>query len=79
MLEVACRIAPRQVWTYRRLAQELGRPDSSRPVGQAPARNPVPIVVPCQHVIATNGSLHGYSGGSRLAAKCWLLRLEGAF
>jgi O-6-methylguanine DNA methyltransferase len=79
VLEVACRIAPGQVWTYHRLAEELGRPQCSRPVGQALARNPVPIVIPCHRVIASNGSLGGYSGGSGLKAKEWLLRLEGAF
>jgi len=78
VLDIACRIAPGQVWTYHRVAKELGRPDCSRPVGQALARNPVPIVVPCHRVIASNGSLGGYSGGSGLQAKRWLLRLEGA-
>jgi methylated-DNA-[protein]-cysteine S-methyltransferase len=79
VLDVACRIAPGQVWTYHRLAEELGRPECSRPVGQALARNPVPIIIPCHRVIASNGSLGGYSGGSGLKAKQWLLRLEGAF
>lgn len=79
VLDLACRIAPGQVWTYHRLAEELGRPECSRPVGQALARNPVPIIIPCHRVIASNGSLGGYSGGSGLKAKQWLLRLEGAF
>ena len=78
VLDIACRIAPGQVWTYHRVAKELGRPECSRPVGQALARNPVPIVVPCHRVIASDGSLGGYSGGSGLQAKLWLLRLEGA-
>ena len=78
VLAMTCRIAPGQVWTYRRVAEKLGRPHSSRPVGQALARNPVPIVIPCHRVIASNGSLRGYSGGSGLEAKRWLLRLEGA-
>jgi O-6-methylguanine DNA methyltransferase len=78
VLDVACRIAPGQVWTYHRVAQELGRPRSSRPVGQALARNPVSIVIPCHRVIASDGGLGGYSGGSGLKAKRWLLRLEGA-
>ena len=42
------------------------------------ARNPVPIVIPCHRVIASDGSLGGYSGGTGLPAKRWLLRLEGA-
>ena len=78
VLDVACRIAPGQVWTYQRIAEELGRPRSSRPVGGALARNPIPIVIPCHRVIASDGSLGGYSGGSGLKAKRWLLRLEGA-
>jgi O-6-methylguanine DNA methyltransferase len=78
VLDVACRIAPGQVWTYHRVAEELGRPRSSRPVGGALARNPIPIVIPCHRVIASDGSLGGYSGGSGLKAKRWLLRLEGA-
>ena len=78
VLDVACRIAPGQVWTYQRVAEEMGRPKSSRPVGQALAHNPVPIVIPCHRVIASDGSLGGYSGGAGLPAKRWLLRLEGA-
>jgi methylated-DNA-[protein]-cysteine S-methyltransferase len=78
VLGVTCRIAPGQVWTYHRVAQELGRPHASRPVGGALARNPIPIVIPCHRVVASDGSLGGYSGGSGLKAKRWLLRLEGA-
>ncbi len=46
-------------------------------VGQACGRNPVPIVVPCHRVVASNG-LGGYSGGTgdRLALKKRLLDLE---
>ena len=78
VLDIACRIAPGQVWTYHRVAEELGRPRSSRPVGGALARNPIPIVIPCHRVVASDGTLGGYSGGSGLKAKRWLLRLEGA-
>ena len=79
VLEVTCRIAPGEVWTYHRVAEAMRRPRSSRPVGQALARNPVPIVIPCHRVIASDGALRGYSGGSGLKAKRWLLELEGAF
>ena len=78
VLEVTSHIVAGQVWTYHRVAERLGRPHSSRPVGQALASNPVPIVIPCHRVIASNGSLGGYSGGSGLKAKRWLLQLEGA-
>lgn len=79
VLEVTRRIAPGEVWTYHRVAQAMRRPRSSRPVGQALARNPIPIVIPCHRVIASDGALRGYSGGSGLKAKRWLLQLEGAF
>jgi O-6-methylguanine DNA methyltransferase len=79
VLEITSRITPGQIWTYHRVAEELGRPHCSRPVGQALARNPVPIVIPCHRVVASNGTLGGYSGGSGLKAKRWLLRLEGVF
>ena len=78
VLRTARRIAPGTIWTYQQVARAMGRPKSSRPVGQALARNPLPIVIPCHRVIASDGSLGGYSGGSGLEAKRWLLRLEGA-
>ena len=78
VLKTACRIPSGQVWTYQRVAKEMGAPQSSRPVGQALGRNPIPIVIPCHRVIASDGSLGGYSGGSGLKAKRWLLQHEGA-
>jgi methylated-DNA-[protein]-cysteine S-methyltransferase len=63
-----------QTWTYRELAQAIGRPSAVRAVGLANGRNPVSIVVPCHRVIGTDGSLTGYGGG--LAAKEQLLSLE---
>ena len=67
-----------ETWTYRELAEAIGRPTAVRAVGLANGRNPVSIVVPCHRVIGTGGSLTGYGGG--LAAKQWLLSHEaGAF
>jgi methylated-DNA-[protein]-cysteine S-methyltransferase len=56
----------------------MGRPQSARPVGQALGRNPIAIIIPCHRVIASDNSLRGYSGGSGLSTKRWLLLLEGA-
>jgi methylated-DNA-[protein]-cysteine S-methyltransferase len=39
--------------------------------------NPIPVIVPCHRVVASDG-LGGYSGGTRLEVKRWLLILEGA-
>jgi methylated-DNA-[protein]-cysteine S-methyltransferase len=77
VLYTACRIAPGRVWSYQQVAAAMGRPKSSRPVGQALAHNPIPIVIPCHRVIASDGTLGGYSGGSGLKAKRWLLEMEG--
>jgi len=59
--------------TYGELARRVGRPTSSRAVGQANGKNPIPIVVPCHRVVAGNG-IGGYSGG--LAMKRALLAFE---
>ncbi|GAA1249231.1 methylated-DNA--[protein]-cysteine S-methyltransferase [Oryzihumus leptocrescens] len=45
-----------------------------RTVGTIMGSNPVPLVVPCHRVVASNG-LGGFTGG--LAIKQWLLTLEG--
>jgi len=61
--------------TYGALARRAGRAGAARAVGQALARNPVPILVPCHRVVAADG-LGGFGGG--LALKRRLLAMEGA-
>lgn len=63
--------------TYGDLARRAGSPHAARAVGQAMARNPWPIVVPCHRVVGSTGSLTGFAGG--LAMKRQMLELEGAF
>jgi methylated-DNA-[protein]-cysteine S-methyltransferase len=46
-----------------------------RAIGRACGRNPIPIIVPCHRVLA-RGGLGGYSGGTGLPTKEWLLELE---
>jgi O-6-methylguanine DNA methyltransferase len=62
--------------TYQELASRLGKPQAARAVGQACGANPIPIIIPCHRVIASNGTLGGYSSG--LERKRWLLKHEGA-
>ena len=62
-----------EVITYAQLAQRVGRLKGFRAVGQANARNPLAIIVPCHRVVASDG-LGGYAGG--LAMKRALLELE---
>ena len=61
--------------SYGEVAAGIGRPDSSRAVGAAAGRNPIPLVVPCHRVIGSNGRLVGYAGGLDLKRR--LLELEG--
>jgi len=63
-----------KVLTYAELAAAAGSPRAVRAAGQAMARNPVPIVVPCHRVLRTGGALGGYGGG--LDGKRWLLDME---
>ena len=49
----------------------------ARAVGQVMGANPIPVIVPCHRVLASDG-LGGYSGGAGLEVKRWLLILEGA-
>ncbi len=61
--------------SYQQIANAIGRPRAVRAVGAANGANPVAIVVPCQRVIASDGTLHGYGGGLDLKAR--LLAMEG--
>ncbi len=61
--------------TYGDVARAIGRPRSSRPVGGAVGKNPLPIIVPCHRVMGSDGSLTGFTGG--LDIKIRLLELEG--
>jgi methylated-DNA-[protein]-cysteine S-methyltransferase len=78
VLMAVSEVPPGEVITYQELAQRIGRPKAARAVGQALGRNPVPIVIPCHRVIASDGSLGGYSGARGIATKAALLQLEGA-
>jgi O-6-methylguanine DNA methyltransferase len=64
-----------RVCTYAQLARAARSERAVRAVGQAMARNPLPIVVPCHRVVADHGRLGGYTGGTR--RKRALLALEG--
>jgi O-6-methylguanine DNA methyltransferase len=70
------RIPRGEVRSYGRLARALGKPDASRAVGQACGENPVPLVVPCHRVVASDGTLGGFGGG--IDVKRALLKLEGS-
>ena len=62
--------------TYGELAEKAGSPLAARAVGQAMSKNPVPLIVPCHRVLASNARLGGFTGG--LDRKRLMLRHEGA-
>lgn len=71
------RAIPRgQTRTYGQIARQAGSPGAARAVGQAMARNPWPVVVPCHRVVGHDGRLTGFGGG--LAMKRQMLDMEGA-
>lgn len=63
--------------SYGELAARAGNPQAARGVGSAMASNPAPIVIPCHRVVASGGSIGGYSAPQGLDLKRRLLALEG--
>jgi AraC family transcriptional regulator of adaptative response/methylated-DNA-[protein]-cysteine methyltransferase len=49
--------------TYSEIAEAIGSPRAMRAVGNACGRNPVPVIIPCHRVVASNGGLGGYGLG----------------
>jgi AraC family transcriptional regulator, regulatory protein of adaptative response / methylated-DNA-[protein]-cysteine methyltransferase len=68
------RIPPGETRSYGEVARNIGRPRAFRAVAQACGANPIPVVVPCHRVVASNG-LGGYTGG--IDRKIALLGAEG--
>lgn len=62
--------------SYQDVANAIGNPHAVRAVGAANGQNPIPIVIPCHRILASDGKLTGYGGG--LWRKEWLLRHEGS-
>jgi methylated-DNA-[protein]-cysteine S-methyltransferase len=60
--------------SYLWVAEQVGNPKAARAVGQALAKNPLLIIIPCHRVIASDGSIGGFGGG--LGMKRFLLSLE---
>jgi methylated-DNA-[protein]-cysteine S-methyltransferase len=59
--------------TYGQLAVAIG--SAARAVGQACARNPLPLVVPCHRILSAAGP-DRYSAGAGPVTKQWLLAHE---
>ena len=64
-----------KVINYKELAKRCGHPKAARAVGNALAKNPMPVVIPCHRVLKSDGSIGGWSG--KRGWKERLLAIEG--
>lgn len=66
-----------QTTTYGALARQLGDVTLSRAVGAAMGANPMPLIIPCHRVLASDGKSGGFSAPGGAGAKLRMLQLEG--
>jgi methylated-DNA-[protein]-cysteine S-methyltransferase len=74
VLRVTSRTPHGEVRSYRWVAQCLKKPKGTRAVGNALARNPIPIIIPCHRVVRNDGTLGGFALGVKWKKR--LLELE---
>ncbi|NLL95274.1 MAG: methylated-DNA--[protein]-cysteine S-methyltransferase [Thermoplasmatales archaeon] len=74
VMATVSRIPYGETESYSGLAAALGRPGAARAVGNACARNPVPVIVPCHRVVRSDGSVGGFAAGVGMKER--LLALE---
>ena len=63
--------------SYGTLARQMGDVGLSRAVGAAMGANPVPLIIPCHRVLASDGKAGGFSAPGGAEAKRRMLALEG--
>ena len=63
--------------TYGQLGLDAGLGVAGRAVGGAVRANSAPLLIPCHRVLSTGGRVVGYSQGSGVPTKQWLLEHEG--
>lgn len=74
---IARRIPKGKVATYGQIARLAGNPRAARAVGSAMRCNPDIPKTPCHRVVASDGSLTGYSAGQGISTKRKMLQEEG--
>lgn len=75
--EAARSVSWGQTASYGDLARLAGSPGAARAVGQALARNPVAIIIPCHRILASGNKVGGFSAYGGIVSKERLLALEG--
>jgi methylated-DNA-[protein]-cysteine S-methyltransferase len=69
-------IPPGNTMSYSSIARLCSIPNAYRAVGNACARNPAALFIPCHRVVPSSGTVGRYAYGEE--RKSWLLRHEGA-
>ncbi|MBG6239678.1 methylated-DNA-[protein]-cysteine S-methyltransferase [Mycetocola sp. CAN_C7] len=64
------------VTTYGAIGQAAGVGRAGRAVGAAVRANPAPLLIPCHRVLSSDRRIVGYSQGSGVPTKQWLLDHE---
>ena len=67
--DLAKKIPQGKVATYGQLAELAGSPGAARAVGMCMKTNENPEIIPCYKVVASDGSLTGYSAGKGIITK----------
>jgi methylated-DNA-[protein]-cysteine S-methyltransferase len=62
--------------SYSGLAQKAGRPGANRAAGNALAKNPLPLIIPCHRVLRADGKMGGFSAPGGISVKKKMLALE---
>lgn len=52
-----------QTISYAKLAANIAKPTAFRACANANGKNPISLIIPCHRVIASDGTLGGYTGG----------------
>ena len=76
VLDLVKKIPKSKITTYKEIGKALKRKGQVyRAVGRALHDNKTPIIIPCHRVVASDGSVGGYSRG--IKKKISLLKKEG--
>jgi methylated-DNA-[protein]-cysteine S-methyltransferase len=76
VLEACARVPCGETTDYAALASQAGSPKAARAVGNAMAKNPMPLIIPCHRVVARSGLIGGFSAPGGTDMKERLLRHE---
>jgi len=76
VLEACARVPWGETTDYAGLASQAGSPKAARAVGNAMAKNPMPLIIPCHRIVARSGLIGGFSAPGGTTMKKRLLRHE---